>query len=120
MEKPKIDKKISESRKIDNEQVNKQVSTGAYKKRGSIKASNSLRSTDNGKNILTFFFLQVSIKKNSTSEPPSNLSKLRNSHLGKSAPSLNAKSLKDTEGCVLLRKVNQQSAIRSPAVHRIR
>lgn len=127
---PKIDKKISESQKKtnsnDNEtssNSNKQrpsdVVTGAIHKRGSmktIKASNSLKCS--GENCLTFLFSFKEKKKFKFSEPPSNLVKLRNSNLGKSAPSLNAKSLKDSEGCVSMRKVHQQ--IRSPAVHRIR
>lgn len=54
---------------------------------------------------------------------PSNLIKMRNSHLGKSAPSLNAKSLKDSsDGPVVMRRIQgtyQASQIRSPAVHRI-
>lgn len=45
--------------------------------------------------------------------------KLRNSHLGKSAPSLNARSLKDSSECpvVMRRMQHQTSQIRSPAVH---
>lgn len=47
--------------------------------------------------------------------------KMRNSHLGKSAPSLNARSLKDSSECpVVMRRIQHQtSQIRSPAVHRI-
>lgn len=54
-----------------------------------------------------------------SAETPSNLVKL--SHLGKSAPSLNARSLKDSSECpVVMRRIQHQtSQIRSPAVHRI-
>lgn len=43
------------------------------------------------------------------------------SHLGKSAPSLNARSLKDSSECpVVMRRIQHQTTqIRSPAVHRI-
>lgn len=52
-------------------------------------------------------------------ETSSNLIKL--SHLGKSAPSLNARSLRDSSECpVVMRRIQPQtSQIRSPAVHRI-
>jgi hypothetical protein len=146
MENPKIDK-LSDSRKVlnfDDVQgsiVNKQskltkkpseaspdVSTGAIQKRKSayktIKPSNSLKTSEG---TWSFFFIlieQVIIINLSLCfliEGPSNLVKLRNSHLGKSAPSLNAKSLKDSSECpVVLRRLHHQtSQLRSPAVNRI-
>lgn len=115
MEKSEIDIDIkSELKKIDSDN-NKQhsakkplkdtipLNTGAIQKKKSslksIKTSNSLKSSDN--------------------DPPSNLVKM--GHLGKSAPSLNARSLKDSSSdCpVVMRRIHHQAAIRSPAVHRI-
>lgn len=51
---------------------------------------------------------------------PSNLVRMKNSHLGKSAPSLNARSIRDPSESVVVRRIQHQtSQIRSPAVHRI-
>lgn len=150
MEKPKIDNKLTESRKVlnfddfqgSNNNIKlrsaknveapapPEVSTGAIQKKKNplktIKPSSSFRNSD-GKSFFIFpfqfFFHQNNNKKNyAPPEGPSNLVKLRNSHLGKSAPSLNARSLKDTSECpVVMRRAiqHQTSQIRSPAVHRI-
>lgn len=139
MEKPKIDK-LLESRKVlnfDNIQGNNRsraerkpsdappdVSTGAIQKRKSsfklIKPSHSLKHSDGWYFEVAVFFFENE-NKLVLAETTSNLVSLRNSHLGKSAPSLNAKSLKDNSECpVVMRRIQHQtSQIRSPAVHRI-
>ena len=146
MEKPKIDKSESRKKVLNfddfqgpnsiklrptkkpDEPAPSEISTGTVQKKksslSSLKPSNSLKSSEGSHfNFFSSLFnFKIKIKTKISSpqtESPSNLVKLRNSHLGKSAPSLNARSLKDCP--VVMRRLQHQTSqqIRSPAVHRI-